>query len=99
MKMQPLDMAVFSSLKTHWQDVCHTYLQKYPGKVITKYHFSSLFSEAWGKGLVPLSIINCFKYTGVHPFNPQIVLDKFPGTDKNDTTVVPVTKNVKPMQC
>jgi len=95
-EMQPLDMAVFSSLKTHCQDVCHTYLQKYPGRLIYKHHFSGLFSEAWGKALVPLSITNGFKYTGVYPFNPQIALEKFPGTDRNDTTVLLVTENGKP---
>jgi len=55
-EIQPLDTSVFSSLKTHWQDVCHDYLQQHPGCVITKYQFSGLFSEAWGKALVPISI-------------------------------------------
>ena len=79
---------MFSSLKTHWQDVCHDYVLQHPGRVITKYQFSGLFSEAWGKALVPLSIINGFKYTGVYPFNPQIVLDKCPVVDQHDAPVV-----------
>jgi len=29
-----------------------------------------------GKALVPLSIISGFKYSGVYPFNPEIVLEK-----------------------
>ena len=45
---------------------------------------------------MPLPIINGFKYTGVYPFNSQIVLDKFPGADKNDTPAVPVTDDGKP---
>ena len=45
---------------------------------------------------MPLSFINGFKYTGVYPFNPQIVLDKFPSADKNDTPAVTVTDDGKP---
>jgi len=86
--MQPLDTYVFSSLKTHWQEVCHDYLQQHPGRVITKYQFSSLFSNAWGKALMPLSIISDFKCTGVYPFNPQIVLEKCPVSDHPATPSV-----------
>ena len=46
-EMQPLDTAVYAPLQTHWQDACHHYIQSHPAKVITKYQFSSLFSEAW----------------------------------------------------
>ena len=86
-EMQPLDTSVFSSLKTHWQDICHDYLQQHPGCVITKYQFSGLFSEAWGKALVPISIISGFKCTGVYPFNPQVVLEKCPPSGTPSETV------------
>ena len=95
-EMQPLDTAVFSSLKTHWKEVCHDYLQQHPGRVITKYQFSSLFSTAWGKALMPLSIISGFKCTGVYPFNPQIVLEKCPVSDHPATPSVAVTDYSKP---
>ena len=74
-EMQPLDTAVYAPLKTHWQDVCHHYLQPHPGTVITKYQFSKLFSEAWLKTMVPS---NGFKYCGIYPFNPKAVLDHDP---------------------
>ena len=35
-EMQLLDTAVYAPLKTHWQDVCHRYLQSHPGTVITQ---------------------------------------------------------------
>ena len=91
-EMSPLDTAVFSSLKSHWQNVCHDYLQKHPGKVITKYQFSKLFSEAWCKAIIPLSIINGFKYSGVYPLNPTVVLNKCPATSsiiENDDMIAP----------
>lgn len=43
---QPLDCGVFGPLKSHWSNVCHSYLQKNPGKVITRFQFSALFSQA-----------------------------------------------------
>jgi len=39
-EMQPLDTSMFAPLKAHWRDACHEFMQKNPGKVITKYKFS-----------------------------------------------------------
>lgn len=47
--LQPLDIAVYGLMKTSLQDVCHDYVQGHPGKIITKYQFSELFSKAWLK--------------------------------------------------
>ena len=44
---QPLDCGVFSPLKSHWTSVCHDYIQKNPGRIITKFNFNRLFSQAW----------------------------------------------------
>uniref|UniRef100_A0A1X7TTT4 DDE-1 domain-containing protein n=1 Tax=Amphimedon queenslandica TaxID=400682 RepID=A0A1X7TTT4_AMPQE len=77
-EMQPLDTSVFALLKGHWRDVCHEFLQSNPGKVISKYQFSSLLSKAWFKSLNPTNIINGFKYSGIHvyPFNPEVALER-----------------------
>ena len=42
---QPLDVAVFGPLKQHWTNSCHKYMQKNPGKGITKYQFSGLLKK------------------------------------------------------
>ena len=83
-KMQPLDTAVYVPLKTHWEDVSHHYLQSHPGKVITKYQFSSLFSEAWLEMMIPANIISGFRTCGVYPFNTKAVLDHDPCVSKNN---------------
>lgn len=75
-EMQPLDTAVFGPLKVHWREACHDFVQANPGKVITKYHFSSLLNTAWMKTMVPQTIISGFRTCGVYPFNPQAVLDR-----------------------
>ena len=48
--------------------------------ILVRYQFSKLFSEAWCKAIIPLSIINGFKYSGVYPLNPTVVLNKCPAT-------------------
>ena len=58
--MQPLDTCVFASLKNHWHDACHKFVQENHTVVITKYHFSPLLHESWFKAMIPSSIINGF---------------------------------------
>ncbi len=57
---QPLDCGVFKPLKSKWTAVCHTYFQKHPGKVIMRFNFNMLFSQAWLKSLIPSNIIAGF---------------------------------------
>ena len=85
-EMQPLDTAVYAPLKTNWQDVCHRYLQSHPGRVITKYQFSQLFSEAWLNTMIPANIISGFKTCGVYPFNPKAVLDHDPCVSRSQNS-------------
>ena len=54
---QTFDCAVFSSLKTQWRSVCHQFLQTNPGKIITEYNFTSLFSKAWLQAVTPGNVI------------------------------------------
>ena len=70
---QPLDCGVFSPLKSHWSTVCHKFIQKNPGKLITRYNFNGLFSKAWLKSVVPTNLIAGFKVCGVYPLNRQAV--------------------------
>ena len=77
-EMQPLDTAVFGPFKKNWNEECHKFV--HPGKAITKYQFSEIFSEAWLKSMVSASIISGFKVCGIYPINPKPVLDHDPCT-------------------
>ena len=55
---QPLDVSLFGLLKRHWSLVCHAYLTKNPGAVVTKLQFNSLFSQAWYKAIRPELIVS-----------------------------------------
>ena len=85
-EMQPLDTSVFGPLKSNWGEACHDYIQANPGRVVTKYQFSSLLSQAWMKTMVPLNIISGFRTCGVYPFNPMAVLDYDPCTNSTENT-------------
>ena len=70
---QTLDASVIRSLKQNWNDECHQFFQKNPGRVITKFDFSALLNLAWGKTMVPNVICSGFKQSGIYPFNPQAI--------------------------
>ena len=44
---QPLDKGPFGLLKSSWRQVCRKCLVDNPGKVVTRFTFLKLFSEAW----------------------------------------------------
>lgn len=75
---QPLDKGCFSPLKSCWRQVCHEFYSKYPGRIVTQYDFSSLFSESWKRAMTPQNVISSFSVTGIYPFNRSKVLDKIP---------------------
>ena len=66
---QPLDRACFAPLKIAWRQICHDFCVRNPGRTVTLYEFSRLFSKAWFKALTMENIISSFRITGVCPFN------------------------------
>ena len=70
---QPLDVSFFKPLKSYWSEACHKYMQDNPGRVVTKYQFSSLFSTAWYKAVRPETIVNGFRKVGVCPFDASAI--------------------------
>ena len=78
---QPLDVSFFSPLKKNWSHVCHDFIQSSPGKVITKYNFSELFSKAWLRTCLPEVICSGFKKSGIIPFDPNALIRRCPGSD------------------
>lgn len=88
---QPLDLSVFGPLKTHWEDVCHGFMQQHPGRLVTKYSFSELFAKAWVRAVTPANVIAGFQKAGIYPFNPKAI--KVPTGDVCDPAkkIFPVT--------
>ena len=44
-----------------------------PGRVVTKFQFSTLFKEAWFKAIKPETFISGFRKTSVYPLNPLAI--------------------------
>ncbi|XP_046739416.1 uncharacterized protein LOC124407375 [Diprion similis] len=73
--LQPLDRAVFKSLKTHFYEQCRLWLKQNTGRRITRLSFGTLLNKAWGKAASAENAITGFKATGVSPFNPSAIPD------------------------
>ena len=71
--LQPLDVSVFKSFKTHFAKVCHKYIAKHPGQVITTDMIASLVAEAYLQPFTPLNILSGFKKCGIFSLNPGAV--------------------------
>ena len=74
---QPLDRGCFSPLKTVWKQVCHEFRCKNPGRVVSRFEFSKLFSKAWFEAMTPANIIASFRCTGVCPFSHRAVPEQY----------------------
>ena len=47
---QPLDCGVFKPLKSEWTNVCHTFFQNNPGKIITRFNFQFVVLTSLAEG-------------------------------------------------
>lgn len=81
---QPLDVSAFHSLKVYWDSECDKFMSANPCRLITIYQFSSIFSSAWEKAMIPQTIISGFKATGVFPLNRRAI--SIPGVNPLNNT-------------
>jgi hypothetical protein len=71
--LQPLDKRAFGPLKTFWNQECQAYMSRNPGKVVTRYSFMQVFSQAWCHAMTTPNLISAFKTTGVYPINRHAI--------------------------
>ena len=74
--LQPLDVGVFKSFKSHFSKACSKYLAANPGRVTTSNKLASLVAEAWSQSHTPLNIMSGFKKSGIFPLNLSEVTDR-----------------------
>lgn len=84
---QPLDKGCFSPLKRYWREECKKYLVDHPGRVMTRFQFSRIFSAAWFKGMTSQNVIAGFKTTGVFPLDRLVVQDPDASSTFNPATL------------
>ena len=74
-RLQPLDVAIFSPLATTYSSQIDALMQSSFGfSHITKRSFWPLFKSTWESALTVSNIQSAFAATGIHPFDPQRVL-------------------------
>jgi hypothetical protein len=84
--LQPLDVVMFKPLSTSYSKKLATRLHKHQGLVpVAKADFFNLFWDAWVSSFTAKNIFSSFKATGVYPFNPDVILDRFT-TNDSDTS-------------
>ena len=74
-KLQPLDVSFFAPLKTYYNEACRSYIQRYPGKGLSKIGFGDIFANAWKRAATVGNIVNGFKRCGIFPFDPNCFLN------------------------
>lgn len=73
--LQPLDRAVFKSVKHYFYTACAKWLTNHPNRKLTRIQFGELLSETWGKAATPENAIAGFRATGIYPFNAYAIPD------------------------
>lgn len=99
-RLQPLDVGVFSPLSKAYSTALNAYTWNTLGYThMTKRDFWPVFRNAWKTAVTEVNIKNAFEATGIHPFNPNRVLDKLknkPESDDNDWATL-ATSHEKPI--
>ena len=96
---QPLDVSCFSALKRAWHEACHQYTVQNPGKRVTRFQFSELFSTAWLQAMTARNVISGFRACGVCPLNPHVFqakVDESSGEDSDADCSLPFVPLLTP---
>ncbi|XP_071571469.1 uncharacterized protein [Temnothorax nylanderi] len=75
-KLQPLDIAVYSSFKTRYNIVMSNWMLSNPGKTVTIYNIPGFVRDVVSQAFSRANIMSGFRKSGIHPFNPEIFGDE-----------------------
>ena len=71
--LQPLDVGVFKSFKSHYNNECRKYMMAHPGRTITPENIAALVGAAWSHSMTPVA---GFRKAGAYPLNPGVIDDR-----------------------
>jgi hypothetical protein len=81
-RLQPLDVGIFGPLATGYSKQLSQWLEKQPlGGSFSKRDFWPLFKNSWEVAFSEVNLKSAFQSTGIHPFNPKVVLSKIQKQD------------------
>lgn len=85
-KLQPLDISVYKSLSSHYDEQARVWLKNHPGRAISEMEFGEIFSKAYGLAASVRNAVNGFRGAGIHPYDPQrFTADDYLGCAVTDT--------------
>ncbi|KAI7972834.1 hypothetical protein EIK77_000322 [Talaromyces pinophilus] len=95
--LQPLDVAIFSPLSNAYTKQLDDFMKESYGFTrLTKRDFFRLFWASWDETFTKKNINSAFSTTGLYPFNPEIVLQKFtkkinsrPSSSESTASIIP----------
>ena len=85
--LQPLDVVMFKPLSTAYSKELQQRLFKHQGLVpVKKSDFFKLFWDAWATSFSEKNVLSSFKSTGISPFNPDVILNRFINNDSDTSS-------------
>jgi hypothetical protein len=76
--LQPLDVSMFKPLSTAYSNEVSAFMDRSQGLTsMSKRDFLPLFQAAWKASFKETTILNAFKATGLSPFDPGVILQRF----------------------
>ncbi|KAG5895676.1 hypothetical protein JTB14_026999 [Gonioctena quinquepunctata] len=83
---EPMDVAVFRTMKTGWKEKVNTWRIEHQGDILKRRHFCPLLNEALQEKVTTSVLMNGFRKCGLFPWNPDVVHTFFPKISKKDHT-------------
>ena len=68
-----------------------------PGKVVSRFQFSDLFSRAWAEAMIPRNICAGFKAVGVYPLDSTVFIAHTAASDLTDSPLPSCSLKFVPM--
>jgi DDE superfamily endonuclease len=98
-RLQPLDVSCFSPLAIRYSQHLDQWIAKHGGIVgLNQSDFYGLFKLALQEAFTEKNILSAWRRTGLHPFNPAIVLDQLaqtPPPTENDSIQQPLSEQIE----
>lgn len=74
-KLQPLDVGVMYPLSVYHNQELEKWMNNHPGRVVSVFQITKVFTGAYLKAAVPLNAIKGFEKCGIYPLNQDVFTD------------------------
>lgn len=79
--LQPMDVAVFRTLKSGWKEQVNLWRAENQHELLRRRDFAPLLNAALTDRVTPTVLENGFRKCGLYPWNPNVVDNMFPNSD------------------